>query len=112
MGDLASCAPRIHHCAEYFAPSSAFRPVVLRLSVVSGLALVVKRTAHDELDDREDRMKALPHHYDAKLRGGPSGYAQLSTGGTPALPTAPPVEFDGPGDAWSPEHLLLASVQA
>ena len=57
-------------------------------------------------------MKALPHHYDAQLRGGPSGYAQLSTAGTPALRTAPPVEFDGPGDAWSPEHLLLASVQA
>ena len=25
---------------------------------------------------------------------------------------APPVDYDGPGDAWSPEHLLLASVQA
>jgi organic hydroperoxide reductase OsmC/OhrA len=23
-----------------------------------------------------------------------------------------PVEYDGPGDAWSPEHALLASVQA
>jgi uncharacterized OsmC-like protein len=28
------------------------------------------------------------------------------------LPTAPPREFGGPGDAWSPEHLLLASVEA
>ena len=26
--------------------------------------------------------------------------------------TAPPTDYDGPGDAWSPEHLLLASVQA
>ena len=25
---------------------------------------------------------------------------------------APPLDYDGPGDAWSPEHLLLASVQA
>jgi peroxiredoxin-like protein len=25
---------------------------------------------------------------------------------------APPVEYDGPGDAWTPEHLLLAAVQA
>jgi organic hydroperoxide reductase OsmC/OhrA len=25
---------------------------------------------------------------------------------------ASPPEFGGPGDAWSPEHLLLASVQA
>ena len=29
----------------------------------------------------------------------------------PELRTAPPPEFDGPGDAWSPEHLLLASVE-
>ena len=57
-------------------------------------------------------MKALPHHYGATLRGGPTGYAQLSTAGPPMLLTAPPLEFDGPGDAWSPEHLLLASVQA
>lgn len=57
-------------------------------------------------------MKPLPHHYDVHLTGGPSGYAQLSTAGIPELRTAPPAEFDGPGDAWSPEHLLLASVQA
>jgi organic hydroperoxide reductase OsmC/OhrA len=29
----------------------------------------------------------------------------------PELPTAPPSDFDGPGDAWSPEHLLLAAVE-
>jgi organic hydroperoxide reductase OsmC/OhrA len=57
-------------------------------------------------------MKPLPHHYDVHLAGGPSGYAQLSTAGSPELRMAPPVDFDGPGDAWSPEHLLLASVQA
>jgi len=56
-------------------------------------------------------MKALPHHYEVHLTGGPSGYAELSTSGAPVLRAAPPVEFDGPGDAWSPEHLLLASVQ-
>jgi len=27
------------------------------------------------------------------------------------LRSAPPKEYDGPGDAWSPEHLLLASVE-
>jgi peroxiredoxin-like protein len=57
-------------------------------------------------------MKPLPHHYDVHLAGGPSGYAELSTAGVPALRTAAPADFDGPGDAWSPEHLLLASVQA
>jgi peroxiredoxin-like protein len=29
----------------------------------------------------------------------------------PDLAAAPPSDFDGPGDAWSPEHLLLAAVQ-
>ena len=56
-------------------------------------------------------MKPLPHQYDVHLTGGPAGYAVLSTPGTPDLRTAPPADFDGPGDAWSPEHLLLAAVQ-
>ena len=59
-----------------------------------------------------EAMKPLPHHYDVHLTGGPSGHAQLSTGGVPELRTAPPIDFDGPGDAWSPEHLLLASTRA
>jgi peroxiredoxin-like protein len=57
-------------------------------------------------------MKPLPHHYEVHLAGGSSGYAQLSTPGVPELRSASPVEYDGPGDAWSPEHLLLAAVQA
>jgi peroxiredoxin-like protein len=56
-------------------------------------------------------MKPLPHRYDVHLSGGPSGYATLSTAGVPELRAAPPADYDGPGDAWSPEHLLLASVQ-
>jgi peroxiredoxin-like protein len=57
-------------------------------------------------------MKPLPHLYDVHLSGGPAGYAEVSTPGVPALRTAPPTDYDGPGDAWSPEHLLLAAVQA
>ena len=57
-------------------------------------------------------MRPFPHNYDVHLSGGPSGHAQLSAAGIPELRTAPPIDFDGPGDAWSPEHLLLASVQA
>jgi len=41
------------------------------------------------------------------LHGGPDGYAQACVTGLPELRTAPPVDFDGPGDAWSPEHPLL-----
>jgi peroxiredoxin-like protein len=56
-------------------------------------------------------MKPFPHEYEVDLSGGPAGYAVLSTPGLPDLSTAPPADFDGPGDAWSPEHLLLAAVQ-
>lgn len=55
-------------------------------------------------------MKPLPHHYAVTLAGGPTGYAALSAPGPPTLSTAPPLEFDGPGDAWSPEQMLLGAV--
>jgi organic hydroperoxide reductase OsmC/OhrA len=57
-------------------------------------------------------MKPLPHRYDVELTGGPAGYATLCVAGVPELRSAPPPEFDGPGDAWSPEHLLLAAVES
>lgn len=57
-------------------------------------------------------MAPFPHRYEVTLAGGPAGYGQISAAGVPDLRTAPPTDFDGPGDAWSPEHLLLASVQA
>ena len=56
-------------------------------------------------------MKPLPHMYEVALSGGPSGYATLLTAGVPPLHSAPPKDFDGPGDAWSPENLLLAAVE-
>jgi peroxiredoxin-like protein len=56
-------------------------------------------------------MKPLPHIYEGRLTGGPTGYAIASAGGLPDLRTAPPADFDGPGDAWSPENLLVAAVE-
>jgi peroxiredoxin-like protein len=56
-------------------------------------------------------MKPLPHLYEVALSGGPNGYATLLADGAPPLRSAPPTDFDGPGDAWSPEHLLLAAVE-
>jgi peroxiredoxin-like protein len=55
-------------------------------------------------------MKPLPHHYHVQLSGGPTGHATVSADGIPDLASAPPLDFDGPGDAWSPEHLLLGSI--
>lgn len=56
-------------------------------------------------------MKPLPHIYKAQLSGGSEGYAVVSAAGMPELRTAPPADFGGPGDAWSPEHLLMAAVE-
>jgi organic hydroperoxide reductase OsmC/OhrA len=55
-------------------------------------------------------MRPLPHEYDVALIGAPAGYATVSSTGLPDLTIAPPTAYDGPGDAWSPEHLLLAAV--
>jgi peroxiredoxin-like protein len=57
-------------------------------------------------------MQPLPHRYEVRLAGGPTGYASLSLAGAPDIIAAPPADFGGPGDAWGPEHLLLAAVQA
>jgi len=56
-------------------------------------------------------MKPLPHRYQTRLRGGPEGYATVSSEGVPDLRSAPPADFDGPGDAWSPEQMLMAAVE-
>jgi peroxiredoxin-like protein len=56
-------------------------------------------------------MKPLPHVYDVFLSAGRTGYAIATAPNLPDLRTAPPPDYDGPGDAWSPEHLLLASVE-
>src|SRR5687768_12840715 len=57
-------------------------------------------------------MKPLPHDYEMTLTGASAGYATASAAGLADLTTAPPAEYDGPGDAWSPEHLLLAAVSS
>ncbi len=55
-------------------------------------------------------MHPFPHHYRVTARAGAEGPVELSSEGLPALPSAAPAEFDGPGDQWSPESLLTAAV--
>jgi peroxiredoxin-like protein len=56
-------------------------------------------------------MKPLPHLYEVQVTGGPVSRATASATGMPDLRSAPPLDFGGPGDAWSPEHLLVAAVE-
>jgi organic hydroperoxide reductase OsmC/OhrA len=55
-------------------------------------------------------MKPYPHTYSVGARGSTTGTVVVASHGVPILETAPPLEFDGPGDAWSPETLLVAAV--
>lgn len=55
-------------------------------------------------------MQAFPHHYTVAANGSGTGDVELKADGLPTLPSASPTPFDGPGDRWSPETLLVAAV--
>lgn len=55
-------------------------------------------------------MKPLPHLYKASVNGTPRNTLVISTDGVANIDVAPPKEFGGPGNLWSPEELLLAAV--
>jgi organic hydroperoxide reductase OsmC/OhrA len=52
----------------------------------------------------------FPHHYDAMLTWSGSGPAALGSEGRPTIAGGAPPEFGGEPGRWSPEHLLLASL--
>jgi organic hydroperoxide reductase OsmC/OhrA len=55
-------------------------------------------------------MHPFPHHYVVNASVRPDGDVPLSTEGVRVIESAPPREFDGPGNQWSPEGLLTAAV--
>ncbi len=55
-------------------------------------------------------MHPYPHLYTVEARADATGDVEVSGENLPALATAPPAEFGGPGDRWSPETLLCAAV--
>jgi len=55
-------------------------------------------------------MQPFPHHYDVTATGVPDGDVHLRVADVPPLATATPREFDGPGNRWSPEALLVGAV--
>ena len=55
-------------------------------------------------------MQDYPHHYPATAKAAAEGNVAITSPGLVALETASPAEFGGPGDRWSPETLLVASV--
>jgi organic hydroperoxide reductase OsmC/OhrA len=55
-------------------------------------------------------MEPYPHVYEATANGAASGEVRVSAPRLEVLRTAPPAEFGGPGDRWSPETLLVAAI--
>ena len=55
-------------------------------------------------------MHPYPHTYQASASADPTGAVAVASPRLETLRTAPPAEFGGPGDRWSPETLLVASV--
>jgi uncharacterized OsmC-like protein len=55
-------------------------------------------------------MKPFPHEYAVTVNGWPDGDLEVRAEPLPVLKSASPAEFDGPGDRWSPEALLVGAV--
>lgn len=55
-------------------------------------------------------MQPFPHHYIVEATGVPDGEVTVSSAALTPIGSAPPLEFDGPGDRWSPATLLLAAL--
>ena len=55
-------------------------------------------------------MQPFPHRYSVVAAAGGEGDVTLEGERLPPLGSAPPAEFGGPGDRWSPETLLVAAV--
>lgn len=55
-------------------------------------------------------MQNFPHHYTVTASGRIDGDVDLQVEKLPPLRSGLPTEFDGRGDQWSPETLLVAAV--
>jgi peroxiredoxin-like protein len=55
-------------------------------------------------------MQALPHRYRVTGAGRVTGDVELTAERLTVLQSASPAEFDGPGNRWSPETLLVGAV--
>lgn len=55
-------------------------------------------------------MHPFPHRYVVSASAEPEGDVAVASAGLVPMHSAPPVEFDGPGDRWSPETLLCGAL--
>jgi len=55
-------------------------------------------------------MQNFPHHYLVTANGATAGTVMIASPNLPEWPTAAPAEFEGPGDLWSPETMLVGAA--
>lgn len=55
-------------------------------------------------------MQDYPHHYRVTANAAADANVEVTSPGLASIESAPPAEFGGPGDLWSPETLLAAAV--
>ena len=55
-------------------------------------------------------MQNFPHHYVVTADGRATGRVIVASPNIPDLTTDAPAEFDGPGNVWSPETMLVGAV--
>lgn len=55
-------------------------------------------------------MKNYPYRYSVVAGARPDEGLQLISAEVPPLAVAAPAEFDGPGDQWSPETMLVGAI--
>ncbi len=55
-------------------------------------------------------MQDLPHRYQVRAEAAAQGSLILSADRLEPIENAPPAEFGGPGDRWSPETMLAGAV--
>ncbi len=62
-------------------------------------------------ETEETMPAAFPHEYKAKITWKKDREGLLEAASQPAILGGPPPQFDGSAEYWSPEELLLSSVQ-
>lgn len=55
-------------------------------------------------------MTEFPHHYTVKVSAQQQGSVAVEAPNLPLINSAPPAQFGGPGDQWSPETLFMAAI--
>jgi organic hydroperoxide reductase OsmC/OhrA len=55
-------------------------------------------------------MRPLPHRYNVTITAGEHSNPVITSDRLEPFTSAPPADFDGPGNLWSPETLLVAAV--